>query len=305
MATFKVNKKRDYTVLSNTPLREKNMSLKAKGLLCLMLSLPEDWDYSISGLCTICKENQTAIQSAQKELKEFGYLVVEKKYSNQTKSGHFEYIYNIYEEPLQVEQPEEDGIDGAGDTSSPDTGNPYLENLGLNKSKDNNSHVVSRDTTLEKGQEQAPTRSETLSSGKLFRSAKPKTRKSSVQKTNSFITACQREAIKKEFSPAVLAELDKYFRMLAEMNALLPAVSIAEQLAYLAKVPKHRQIVVVKNTISRGWKSLQYEAEAITTGKSAGGSSFVDTASPGTFHATPEEDKNGDWKKNIPEDHIF
>lgn len=302
MATFKINKKRDYTVLSNTPLREKNMSLKAKGLLCLMLSLPEDWDYSIPGLCAICKENQTAIQSALKELKEFGYLVVDKKYSNQTKSGHFEYVYNIYEEPVQVEQPEEDGINEAGDTSSPDTGNPYLENLGLNKSKDNNSRVVSKDTTLEKGQEQAPTRSETSSSsGKLFSSAKSPTRKSSVQKTNTFITTCQREAVKKEFSKEVLVELDKYFRMLAELNCLLPSVSIAEQLTHLAKVPQHKQVAVVKNTISRGWKSLQYEAEAT----SAPRGSFVDTASPNTFTATPEDRKNGDWKKQIPEDHIF
>lgn len=301
MATFKVNKKRDYTVLSNTPLREKNMSLKAKGLLCLMLSLPEDWDYSIPGLCAICKENQTAIQSALKELKEFGYLVVEKKYSNQTKSAHFEYIYNIYEEPLRVEQPEEDGINEAGDTSSPDTGNPYLENLGLNKSKDNNSHVVSKDTTLEKGHSQSSTRSETPSSGKLFSSAKSPTRKSSVQKTNTFITTCQREAVKKEFSKEVLAELDKYFRMLAELNCLLPSVSIAEQLTHLAKVPQHKQVSVVKNTISRGWKSLQYEAEATIAPRG----SFVDTASPNTFTATPEDQKNGDWKKQIPEDHIF
>lgn len=301
MATFKVNKKRDYTVLSNTPLREKNMSLKAKGLLCLMLSLPEDWDYSIPGLCAICKENQTAIQSALKELKEFGYLVVEKKYSNQTKSAHFEYIYNIYEEPLRVEQPEEDGINEAGDTSSPDTGNPYLENLGLNKSKDNNSHVVSKDTTLEKGHSQSSTRSETPSSGKLFSSAKSPTRKSSVQKTNTFITTCQREAVKKEFSKEVLAELDKYFRMLAELNCLLPSVSIAEQLTNLAKVPQNKQVAVVKNTISRGWKSLQYEAEAAIAPRG----SFVDTASPNTFTATPEDQKNGDWKKQIPEDHIF
>lgn len=169
-----------------------------------------------------------------------------------------------------------------------------------NTTIDNNSNVVSKDTTL-----YSRSGSETSSSRKLFSSAKSQTRKSSVQKTNTFITTCQREAVKKEFSEEVLAELDKYFRMLAEMNTLLPAVSIAEQLACLAKVPKHRQIVVVKNTVSRGWKSLQYEADAVTKGKPASGSSFVDTASPGTFHATPEEDKNGDWKKNIPEDHIF
>ena len=169
------------------------------------------------------------------------------------------------------------------------------ESLHYNNTIDNNSNVVSKDTTY------SGSGSETSHSGKLFSSEKSQTRKSSVQKTNSFITACQREAIKKEFSKEVLVELDKYFRMLAEMNCLLPAVSISEQLTHLAKVPQNKQVAVVKNTVSRGWKSLQYEAEATTSFRS----SFVDTVSPGTFYATHEEDKNGDWKKNIPEDHIF
>ena len=170
----------------------------------------------------------------------------------------------------------------------------------LNNNSNNNTHVVSKDTTFD-----SRSGSETSPSGKLFSSAKSQTRKSSVQKTNTFITTCQREAIKKEFSQEVLSELDKYFRMLAEMNTLLPALSIAEQLTHLAKVPQHKQVAVVKNTISRGWKSLQYEAEAVTTGGAPRNSSFVDTASPNTFKATPEKDKNGDWKKEIPEDHIF
>lgn len=304
MATFKVHKNSDYTVLSNTPIREKNMSLKAKGLLWLMLSLPEDWDYTIPGLCAICKENQTAIESAIKELKQFGYLVVEKKYANQTQSGHIEYIYNIYEEPVTQNQEEETPETGSGDEQPQDPENLPVENPGLNKVKSSNTHVVSKDTTFDKGHSQSSARSETPSSGKLFSSVKSPTRKSSVQKTNTFITTCQREAVKKGFSKEVLAELDKYFRMLAEMNCLLPSISIAEQLTHLAKVSRSKQVEVVKNTISRGWKSLQYVAEEVIAGKASRGS-FVDTASPNTFTATPEEQKNGDWKKQIPEDHIF
>lgn len=167
----------------------------------------------------------------------------------------------------------------------------------LNNNKYNNT--VSKDTVSYT----APT-SAKQSSGKLFSSEKSSTRKSSVQKTNSFITTCQREALKKQFSSDVLVELDKYFRMLAEMNCLLPSVSIEEQLKHLAKVPPYKQVEVVKNTISRGWKSLQYAAEDATTTR-ASRSSFTDTASPNTFAATPEDEKNGDWKKQIPEDHIF
>lgn len=167
----------------------------------------------------------------------------------------------------------------------------------LNNNKYNNT--VSNDTVLNT----APT-SAKQSSGKLFSSEKSPTRKSSVQKTNSFITTCQKEALKKQFSSEVLAELDKYFRMLAEMNCLLPSVSIEEQLKHLAKVPFFKQVEVVKNTISRGWKSLQYAAEEAIAPR-ASRSSFTDTAAPNTFTATPEEEKNGDWKKQVPEDHIF
>ena len=161
------------------------------------------------------------------------------------------------------------------------------------------NNTVSKDTVLNT----APA-STKQSSGKLFSSQKSSTRKSSVQKTNSFITACQKEALKKQFSSEVLAELDKYFRMLAEMNCLLPLASIEAQLTLLAKVPQNKQVEVVNNTVSRGWKSLQYAAAEATTTR-ASRSSFTDTASPNTFTATPEEEKNGDWKKQVPKDHIF
>lgn len=61
MTTFKINKNKDFTVMSNYHLRDKNLSLKAKGLLSFMLSLPEAWDYSLKGLVAICKENNDAI----------------------------------------------------------------------------------------------------------------------------------------------------------------------------------------------------------------------------------------------------
>lgn len=158
------------------------------------------------------------------------------------------------------------------------------------------NNTVSKDTVLNTGP--ASTKQ---SSGKLFSSEKSPTRKSSVQKTNSFITTCQKEALKKQFSSEVLAELDKYFRMLGEMNCLLPSASIEAQLTLLAKVPRYKQVEVVKNTVSRGWRSLQYAAAEATASRS----SFTDTAAPNTFTATPEEEKNGDWKKQVPEDHIF
>lgn len=105
MAIFRTFKNENYTVMSNYHLKEKNMSLKAKGLLSMMLSLPDDWDYSLAGLIAICKENETAVRSALKELKDFGYLRVDKMMPNETKTGRIEYVYNVFEKPQKNEKP--------------------------------------------------------------------------------------------------------------------------------------------------------------------------------------------------------
>lgn len=113
MAVFKVHKTQNYTVMSNYHLREKNMSMKAKGLLSVMLSLPQDWDYSISGLCSLAIEKETAITAMLNELKEFGYLVVQKIYPNKENGGRIEYIYNIYEQP-QKQEGKKQGLENQG-----------------------------------------------------------------------------------------------------------------------------------------------------------------------------------------------
>lgn len=94
---FRVEKNREFVVMSNRFLRNKQMSLKAKGLLALCLSLPETWDYSMNGLVAICKENITAVRSALKELEEQGHLKIIKTKNGK---GQFEYEYVIYEVPV-------------------------------------------------------------------------------------------------------------------------------------------------------------------------------------------------------------
>lgn len=103
MAVFRVHKTKNYTMMSNHHLRDKNLSLKAKGLLSVMFSLPDSWNYSIPGLCAILKENETAVKSTIKELKATGYLIVDKKKPcKEEGQSKFEYIYNIYETPHEV-----------------------------------------------------------------------------------------------------------------------------------------------------------------------------------------------------------
>lgn len=93
---FRINKTKNYTVMSNYHLQDKNLSYKAKGLLSCMLSLPDDWNYSVRGLTAISKEGIKAINSILKELEENYYL---KRIRKQEDNGRFYYEYNIYETP--------------------------------------------------------------------------------------------------------------------------------------------------------------------------------------------------------------
>lgn len=93
---FRINKTKNYTVMSNYHLQDKKLSFKAKGLLSCMLSLPDEWNYSVRGLASISKEGIKAINSMLKELEENYYLKRERKQEN---NGRFYYEYNIYETP--------------------------------------------------------------------------------------------------------------------------------------------------------------------------------------------------------------
>jgi len=112
MAIFRINKNQNYTTMSNVHLKDKRISLKAKGLLSQMLSLPEDWNYSIKGLVAINKEEETSIKATLDELKRFKYLIVTKQLPNETSSGRIEYIYDIFEKPKQ--EGEKQGVENLG-----------------------------------------------------------------------------------------------------------------------------------------------------------------------------------------------
>lgn len=96
MPVFRVEKNKDYTVMANFHLRDKSLSLKAKGLLSQMLSLPEDWDYTLSVLCCINRESKDAVRSAVNELERAGYI---ERHQTTDESGNFssnEYIIHEY-----------------------------------------------------------------------------------------------------------------------------------------------------------------------------------------------------------------
>lgn len=124
MAVFRIEKTRDYTVMSNHHLRNAGLSLKSKGLLSMMLSLPEDWNYTTRGLAKICKEGTDSIGSALKELERAGYIVRNRLRDSKGKIVDVEYV--IYETP---HLPEPDGPDEAAcpGMENPDMHDSYLK----------------------------------------------------------------------------------------------------------------------------------------------------------------------------------
>lgn len=116
MAVFRLEKTRDYTVMSNHHLRNINLSLKAKGLLSLMLSLPDNWDYTTKGLAKICKDGIDSICSTIKELEQHGYIIRERVRNNKGQLTTIE--YTILEQPKMP---------------SPEQEKPKLENPVLDK----------------------------------------------------------------------------------------------------------------------------------------------------------------------------
>ena len=97
MAVFRIEKSRDYTVMSNHHLRNTELSLKAKGLLSLMLSLPENWDYTTKGLARICKDGVDSICAGVRELEDQGYVIRERVRNSNGQLGTIE--YTILEQP--------------------------------------------------------------------------------------------------------------------------------------------------------------------------------------------------------------
>lgn len=131
MAVFRINKNKNYTTMSNFHLKDTNLSLKAKGLLSIMLSLPEEWDYSVKGLTEICKEAKDTVNGVLKELEDNNYLVRKRVYCNGKIS---DWEYNIYE--TNDLHPKNQDIENQ-DIENQDV-NKYTKESSIKKYKENN-----------------------------------------------------------------------------------------------------------------------------------------------------------------------
>lgn len=134
MSVARVHHNKDYTCLSNFVFKDKSLSLKAKGLLCLMLSLPDEWNYSVSGLASLSSDGETSVRTAIKELENAGYV---KREPVRQGGKIVDWNYDIYEQPLD---------DGNPPVENPQVGIPQLD-FPLLDFKDNkvSNNQVSKD----------------------------------------------------------------------------------------------------------------------------------------------------------------
>lgn len=130
MPVIRVNKTKDYTVMANYHFRDKNLSLKAKGLLSMMLSLPDGWGYSVEGLVKLSADGRESIMATLKELEKFHYLKRSQARDNSGKLG--EAIYDIFEQPWS----------GFPTTAKPTSGKPSSEKTTLLNTNRLNTKVL-------------------------------------------------------------------------------------------------------------------------------------------------------------------
>lgn len=144
MAVFRVEKTKDFTVMSNYHLRDKSLSLKAKGLLSQMLSLPEEWDYTLAGLACINKESKDAIRSAVNELEQAGYITRRQTTTEGGRFGCNEYL--IRERPVLPSPLPENPTTDSTPTAMPMSENPTQLNTHPSKTEKEKTELSNTDS---------------------------------------------------------------------------------------------------------------------------------------------------------------
>ncbi len=233
MTVFRVHKNENYTVLSNYHFKEKEMSLKAKGLLSLMLSLPDAWDYSAAGLVKLSKDGKDSVNGALKELETFGYLKRSQAYnSNGTFGG---YNYEIYESPnadIKTENPT---------TKKPKAVKPIAEKpstekpqqLSINKSSKKQLKTKLIKDEEEKKKDVARTTYDAIINGKIF---------DDKVKTSLYEFIKMRKLIKKPLTDFALEKIiDKLFKLSYDPIA---------------------QVEILENSILNNWQDIYKPTKA-------------------------------------------
>lgn len=238
MPVIRIDKTRDYTVMSNHHFRNRNLSLKAKGVMSLMLSLPEGWDYTVAGLATLSKDGLDSVRSALKELEREGYLEMERERDEKGKLGKASYV--LSEIPI---------------VENPILENPRLENPILEKPTQLNTYPLSTNTSSTK---------ESITEADASEDAqKPKKPQSRKKEPDPFdVPSPKLKEALKGFADSRKA-LHKPLTLRAKRLTL-------EKLEKLAPHNEVKQVAILNQSVERGWQgvfALQEDKGAVGTGK--------------------------------------
>lgn len=228
---FRVQKTKDYTIMSNYHLRDKNLSLKAKGLLSWMLSNNDDWDYSIAGIVACCKEGETTINTALRELQEYGYVKIVKVKPNKD-NNRIHYEYNVYEQPQDIDS---QGVESLG-----------LENQVQRNTKERNTNIRNTNKSISKD----------IDTDFEFGTKKSKTKKVTLyDKCVSMIDEFTDDSILREL---LVSSLKLFLENSRESNVPFYSNHFKGKLNTLKKLSEdnYSQRKIVQQTLDNGWNNF-------------------------------------------------
>lgn len=238
MPVIRIDKTRDYTVMSNHHFRNRNLSLKAKGVMSLMLSLPEGWDYTVAGLATLSKDGLDSVRSALKELEREGYLKMERERDEKGKLRKASYV--LSEIPI---------------VENPILENPRLENPILEKPTQLNTYPLSTNTS---STEESITEADASEDAR-----KPKSKKEREPDPFDVPSPKLKEALKG------FADSRKAQRKPLTIRAKQLTLKRLEELAPHNEV---KQVAILNRSVERGWQgifALQEDKGGASTGRRA------------------------------------
>jgi len=239
MAVYRVERTRDYTVMCNCHLKDTSLSLKAKGLLSMMLSLPDEWNYNTRGLAAICKEGVDAISTAIRELEKAGYIVRRQLRGSNGRITDTEYI--IYERPQDQGPPAPEPPEPAPPgPEAPDLTSPYPEN----------PYVVEPDMALPRSETTAGLNINTSSTKKenTKRCSYPSVRPSTGERMDGLTDVTDKRAEIMEqieydqiVSPANREQIDEFVEIMLEVALTRsPTIRIGREAEYPAALVQQR-----------------------------------------------------------------